>query len=75
MHEFDKIIMMQAIEEILKYYRIARPYMAAIIENKHMTPAHTGMVELAAQHLARACAELEKLDKDWRIVHGKESDK
>lgn len=74
MNEFDKIIFMQYIGDFLKLYEtgLKKPMAQVVDDNKLMTPAHAGMVELASYHLARAYGELEKLFRDWIIVKGED---
>lgn len=75
MNEFDKVTLMQGLEKLDGIYQKLKPMMAYVVDNtKTMTVTHTGMVELASYHLARASAEIEKLLTDWRILHGKETD-
>ena len=71
MNEFDKIIFMQNVGDFLKLYEtgLKSPMAHIVDDHKLMTPAHTGMVELASYHLARAYGELEKLFQDWSIAH------
>ena len=75
MNEFDKIIFMQYVGDFLKLYEagLKSPMAHIVDDHKLMTPGHTGMVELASYHLARAYGELEKLYQDWSIANGNES--
>lgn len=75
MNEFDKIIFMQYVGDFLKLYEagLKSPMAHIVDDHKLMTPGHTGMVELASYHLARAYGELSKLYQDWSIAHGNES--
>ena len=75
MNEFDKIIFMQNVGDFLKLYEAGlKSPMAHIVDDKKlMSPAHSGMVELASYHLARAYGELSKLFQDWSISNGENS--
>lgn len=71
MNEFDNIIFMQNVGDLIKLYDSGlKSPMAHVVDNKKlMSPAHAGMVELASYHLARAVDELRKLYRDWEIKH------
>jgi len=75
MNEFDKIIFMKNVGDFLMLYEgwLRSPMAQVVDDKKLMTPGHTGMVELASYHLARAYGELSKLYQDWSIAHGNEN--
>lgn len=72
MDALDKIAFMQAVEEFLNLYqdKLKKPMADIVDDHKIMNITHTGMVELASYHMARAAGELAKLDTDWRINNG-----